>query len=721
MDGEGTRQPKRRKNETDAGDEKWRHVSRTPISEVNQRIRDNTTERESTMGSHSASPTANPGPQTSGPDTVREYERYYGIDIDAPGEAAHIQRLEQSNTVETVRNWADEGIPIDAMGIPSKMEAYRSRKGTPVPWNVEQRNEQSVQRSKRAAADTSTAGETNVPESVRDVISSPGKSLDTAVQRAMEDRMGGDFGDVQVHTGPRAVAAADAINARAFTVGNNIAFNRGEYNPSSAAGQHVLAHELAHVRQQTGGAVSMLPQDPLDLEIDPDPQLEREAETTANRVMEGGEIGIQCLAETTVHVQRMPGVEVGGPELSGGSVESEVSLKDLLTQQGPPRPPTPEISPEGSSPRARSLSGEAPTLTDVNQPRPDTGQVMIDVGPDQGPHQTSDQQTRSDGWIELDQDTVNKIVDLLGRIQSKRGYETFLSTNEVTPSAQSGQEDQREINGLVQTLKQRGILNEEIPENGEILKNPNALAKLHHIIADVRLNKRRESSNWGTRLRERTFNQTAIDSTTVSETLTGSITFMSIANLVRWLGHKPQDYITSLPTGLNAGPLVRLLATPILTCPSCGKSHTTYRTWAGIGTGVATVASLLWSLHNTVENIRTQESGNEDHSMNDAASSGSQTFPLTWIGGLTSWALSHVVANWGSWKKGRIGEVRCASCKRFDGSPYTWIPYTQPLIDRVSPDWRPEKFNRYRLQRPNNQQGDIEMGGQPGNTGQGAR
>ncbi|RYJ07752.1 DUF4157 domain-containing protein [Halogeometricum borinquense] len=39
-----------------------------------------------------------------------------------------------------------------------------------------------------------------------------------------------------------------------------MAFNHGEYDPSSAEGQHVLAHELAHVRQQTGGAVSMLPQ-----------------------------------------------------------------------------------------------------------------------------------------------------------------------------------------------------------------------------------------------------------------------------------------------------------------------------------------------------------------------------------------------------------------------------------------------------------------------------
>jgi len=66
----------------------------------------------------------------------------------------------------------------------------------------------------------------------------------------------------------------------------------------------VIAHELAHVRQQTGGAVSMLPQQDVELEIDPDPQLEREAEETAQRVMQGGELGIQRLADTNVHVQR---------------------------------------------------------------------------------------------------------------------------------------------------------------------------------------------------------------------------------------------------------------------------------------------------------------------------------------------------------------------------------------------------------------------------------
>ncbi|MDS0283956.1 DUF4157 domain-containing protein [Haloarcula onubensis] len=175
----------------------------------------------------------------------------------------------------------------------------------PVPKNTDLFNGRSVHRSTAVAYDDSRTGDTGVPDTVRDVIASPGRSLDTSIQRAMEDRMDDNLGDVRIHTGPSAAQACEDINARAFTVGNHVAFNTGEYDPSSAEGQHILAHELAHVRQQTDGAVSMLPQ-PGELEIDPDERLEREAEETAQRVMEGGELGIQRLADTEVHVQRSP-------------------------------------------------------------------------------------------------------------------------------------------------------------------------------------------------------------------------------------------------------------------------------------------------------------------------------------------------------------------------------------------------------------------------------
>jgi len=188
---------------------------------------------------------------------------------------------------------------------PAKSNLKTDHKNPEVPTHIGRENFRSLCRSKMKAADDSRLGETRVPDSVRDVVSSPGSTLDGSIQRAMEDRMGDDLGDVRVHTGPQAANACDDINARAFTVGNHVAFNSGEYDPESAEGQHVLAHELVHVRQQTGGAVSMLPQKDVGLEIDPDPTLEREAEETAQRVMEGGELGIHRMRNTEVHVQRM--------------------------------------------------------------------------------------------------------------------------------------------------------------------------------------------------------------------------------------------------------------------------------------------------------------------------------------------------------------------------------------------------------------------------------
>jgi peptidoglycan hydrolase-like protein with peptidoglycan-binding domain len=62
-----------------------------------------------------------------------------------------------------------------------------------------------------------------------------------------------DLGAVRIHTGPQAEAAAASVGARAFTVGSHVVFGAGAYAPHTAAGRGVLAHELAHVVQQTRG------------------------------------------------------------------------------------------------------------------------------------------------------------------------------------------------------------------------------------------------------------------------------------------------------------------------------------------------------------------------------------------------------------------------------------------------------------------------------------
>jgi hypothetical protein len=79
-----------------------------------------------------------------------------------------------------------------------------------------------------------------------------GSELPSGTREFFEPKFGADFSRVRVHTDARAADTADALDAKAFTVGNDIAFARGEFAPHSGEGQKLLAHELTHVVQQNG-------------------------------------------------------------------------------------------------------------------------------------------------------------------------------------------------------------------------------------------------------------------------------------------------------------------------------------------------------------------------------------------------------------------------------------------------------------------------------------
>ncbi|NGM70801.1 DUF4157 domain-containing protein [Natronolimnobius sp. AArcel1] len=222
-------------------------------------------------------------------------------------------------------------MPIGIMGKPVDMDAFRERQAdqpAEVPQDIERQNAASVQRSREAQHDTAPAGDAGAPDSVRELISSPGRALDGDIQQAMEDRMSDSFGDVRIHTGPKAAQACEQIDARAFTVGNHIAFNAGEYDPTSPDGQFLLAHELTHVRQQTGAAISMMPQQDAALfEIDPDPQLEREADEAAAAALQGDEPLVVNRMGSEMHIQRMPEAE----SLEQAHMEAEERFSDSVS------------------------------------------------------------------------------------------------------------------------------------------------------------------------------------------------------------------------------------------------------------------------------------------------------------------------------------------------------------------------------------------------------
>lgn len=98
----------------------------------------------------------------------------------------------------------------------------------------------------------SGSGERAAPAIVQDVLRSGGVPLDRSTRAFMETRFGHDFSAVRVHADERAASSARAVNARAYTVGQNVVFAAGEHRPGTDGGKRLLAHELAHVVQQSG-------------------------------------------------------------------------------------------------------------------------------------------------------------------------------------------------------------------------------------------------------------------------------------------------------------------------------------------------------------------------------------------------------------------------------------------------------------------------------------
>ena len=73
-----------------------------------------------------------------------------------------------------------------------------------------------------------------VPPIVYDVISDPGQPLDESTRAYFEPRFGADFSNVRVHTGKKAAESAEAVNAKAYTVGDNVVFGSGSNGLASS-------------------------------------------------------------------------------------------------------------------------------------------------------------------------------------------------------------------------------------------------------------------------------------------------------------------------------------------------------------------------------------------------------------------------------------------------------------------------------------------------------
>ena len=145
-----------------------------------------------------------------------------------------------------------ERIVSDGSFSPTKVDHAHNhvQRGMSASFEEEETEANAVQR--KANSD----GNSKMPAGTESYIQSlggGGRPLSRTEAQYYEPRFDQSFNDVRIHTGAAADQAAKSINARAFTLGKNIAFADGEYDSSSDPGRRLMAHELTHTLQQSTG------------------------------------------------------------------------------------------------------------------------------------------------------------------------------------------------------------------------------------------------------------------------------------------------------------------------------------------------------------------------------------------------------------------------------------------------------------------------------------
>ncbi|MEJ7599397.1 MAG: DUF4157 domain-containing protein [Kofleriaceae bacterium] len=170
---------------------------------------------------------------------------------------------------------------------------------------------------------------------VATAASSSGSSLPVTLQRKFESSLGTDLSDVRVHTGAESQAAASAVGAKAYTVGQDIHFGAGHYDPSSGGGEHLIAHEVAHTVQQRGASPSR--QNKLAIST-PHDAAEHEADRAADAMVSGTPATVSTAGGTLARKGLVPEQPKKSAEAGKGSVNlteeyPEVTLSPKLFGQ----------------------------------------------------------------------------------------------------------------------------------------------------------------------------------------------------------------------------------------------------------------------------------------------------------------------------------------------------------------------------------------------------
>ncbi len=238
---------------------------------------------------------------------------------------------------ETARQAAEqdkfrEGLKSDAQKAAEKKEYWD------MFWRMKAGEKKKDDLLLMREATEASAGAGAAPRIVHDVLSRSGQPLDGGTRDYMESRFGRDFSDVRVHTDPEAADSARAVNARGYTVGNEIVFGSGEYRPGTEAGRRLLAHELTHVVQQSGQmpANDWLPATHAgatgvqrDLATEPPPDARTQAELTPDQIRTALAFNrTRFTAEQTKLIQ-----DIIGTEPTGTWIEADIQAVAQIQEE----------------------------------------------------------------------------------------------------------------------------------------------------------------------------------------------------------------------------------------------------------------------------------------------------------------------------------------------------------------------------------------------------
>jgi hypothetical protein len=182
---------------------------------------------------------------------LESLQRQEGEDEEVQAKPEAIQRQDEDEELQTkpATGIQREAAPEEDEEVQTKPVAFIQREAAP-------EEEEQVQTKPTLQRRNRSGGSLAAPPSMESRLAGrkgSGAHLSPEVRAFMEPRFGADFSGVRVHTGAEAVQMNQELRAQAFTHGSDIYFADGKYDPGSSGGKQLLAHELTHVVQQTGG------------------------------------------------------------------------------------------------------------------------------------------------------------------------------------------------------------------------------------------------------------------------------------------------------------------------------------------------------------------------------------------------------------------------------------------------------------------------------------